>query len=97
MYTEIIEKAPEVSEILASLGNSKRLCLLCILSDGPKNISEITQSLHISQSLASQFALKMRDQGILTSHKIWKEVFYEIADSKTGKLLKALKDIYCSL
>jgi len=95
MYTEIIQKAPEVSRILDMLSHEKRLCLLCILSDGPKNISELTETLGISQSLASQFALKMRDQGILKSEKKGKEVYYELTDIKVIEVLKALKNIYC--
>lgn len=38
MYAEIIEKSPEVSRVMDILSHEKRLCLLCILSDGPKNI-----------------------------------------------------------
>lgn len=95
MYTEIIEKSPAVSRIMDILSHEKRLCLLCILSDGPKNIGELIENLGISQSLVSQFALKMKDQGILKSEKKGKEVYYELADEKVIQVLKALKNIYC--
>ena len=62
MYTEIIGKATEVSKIMNICSHEKRLCMLCYLADGPKNVTQIVESLEISQSLVSQFALKMRDQ-----------------------------------
>lgn len=46
--------------------------------------------------MVSQFALKMRDQGVLSSHKVGKEVFYEIVDTRIITLMKSLKEIYCS-
>lgn len=95
MYKEIIEKSPEVSRIMNILSHEKRLSILCMLSDGPKNISELTKNLDISQSLVSQFTLKMRDQGILSSEKKWKEVYYTLDDQKIAQLLVALKKIYC--
>ena len=70
MYEEILEKAAEVSKVMDILSHEKRLAMLCLLSEGEKNISELVEILGISQSLASQFALKMRDQGILESSKV---------------------------
>ena len=62
MYKEMISKSPEVSKIMDILSHEKRLALLCIISEGEKNISELVEILEISQSLVSQFALKMKDQ-----------------------------------
>ena len=95
MYTEIIEKSKEVSKIMDICSHEKRLCMLCFLVDGPKNIGQIVEMLWISQSMVSQFALKMRDQGVLSSHKVRKEVFYEIVDTPIIALMKSLKEIYC--
>lgn len=97
MYKEILEKAPEVSKILTLLSHEKRLIMLCILSEGRKNISELTEKLWISQSLVSQFALKMRDQWVLESYKEGKEVYYSVTDEKILSLLLALKNTYCTL
>lgn len=90
-----MEKSQEVSKIMDICSHEKRLCMLCFLVDGPKNIGQIVEMLWISQSMVSQFALKMRDQGVLSSHKIGKEVFYEIVDTRIITLMKSLKSIYC--
>jgi len=88
-------KVWDVSKIMDVLSHEKRLALLCLVSEKERNITELTQVLGISQSLVSQFALKMKDQWILESNKIWKEVFYGLKDKKTWELMKALKTIYC--
>lgn len=62
MYKEILEKAPKVSQVMDILSHEKRLAMLCLISEKERNISELTESLEISQSLVSQFALKMKDQ-----------------------------------
>jgi len=91
----MISKSPEVSKIMDILSHEKRLAMLCIISEWEKNISELVEILEISQSLVSQFALKMKDQWILESKKTGKEVFYRIKDTKTLELMQALKTIYC--
>ncbi|NDK10103.1 winged helix-turn-helix transcriptional regulator [Candidatus Gracilibacteria bacterium] len=95
MYKEILQKSGEVSKIMDILSHEKRLAMLCLLSEGDKNIAELTTLLEISQSLVSQFALKMKDQNILESRKEGKEVFYSVKDKKIGELMQALKNIYC--
>ncbi len=95
MYSEILQKATDVSRIMDILSHEKRLAMLCMLSQWEKNIGELTSALEISQSLVSQFAGKMRDQGILESRKDGKEVYYRIIDAQILELMWALKDIYC--
>ena len=95
MYEEILNNAPEVSKIMDILSHEKRLAMLCFISEKQRNISQLMELLNISQSLASQFALKMKDLWVLKSKKIGKEVFYTLEDPKTLELIKALKTIYC--
>jgi len=95
MYNDIKEKAAEVSGILKIVSHEKRLWILCLLLEGEKNISELHDTLEISQSLVSQFAIKMRDQWVLESRKEWKEVLYRLKDTKMLELMKAIKTIYC--
>lgn len=62
MYNELIVKSENVSQVMNILSHPKRLAMLCLLSEKERNIGELTQMLEISQSLVSQFALKMKDQ-----------------------------------
>lgn len=96
MYEILEKKVESVCDILSLLSNEKRLLMLCYIADGQRSIWELTSHLGISQSLCSQFAIKMRECGILKSEKKGKEVYYSVADSKTLELIQSLKTIYCS-
>lgn len=96
MYTEIQSNVLEVCDVMSLLSNEKRLMMLCFIGKGEKTIGELTTQLNISQSLTSQFAIKMKECGILKSEKKWKEVYYSVADKKALDLIVALKKIYCA-
>lgn len=95
MYKDFKNKTKQVSGILKVISHEKRLWILCLLLEWEKNIFELQETLGISQSLTSQFLLKMKDMWILKSVKRWKEVYYDIADSNIKELMLSLKNIYC--
>ena len=92
---EIIEKCDEVSAVLKSLSHPVRLKVLCRVLDGECSVSDLTEFCGIAQSAMSQFLIRMRSEGLLTSRKEGTHVFYGISDTRTRKLLKSIKEIYC--
>lgn len=96
MYTEIQSNITQVCDTLSLLSNEKRLMMLCFIGKGEKTIGELTTELNISQSLTSQFAIKMKACGLLKSEKKGKEVYYSVADTKALELVLSLKKIYCT-
>jgi DNA-binding transcriptional ArsR family regulator len=92
---EIIEKCDEVSAVLKSLSHPVRLKVLCRVLDGESSVNELTEFCGIAQSAMSQFLIRMRGEGLLESRKEGTHVFYRIADSRTKKLLRSIKEIYC--
>ena len=96
--TDIIfmnEKCDEVSAILKSLSHPVRLKVLCQLMDEEKTVNELTELCDTSQSAMSQFLIRMRAEGVLSSRREATFVFYTLSDPKLKKLIRALKDIYC--
>jgi DNA-binding transcriptional ArsR family regulator len=92
---EIIEKCDEVSAVLKSLSHPVRLKVLCRVLEGETSVSDLTDFCGIAQSAMSQFLIRMRSEGLLVSRKEGTHVYYGIADARTKKLLKAIKEIYC--
>ncbi len=92
---EIIEKCDEVSAVLKSLSHPVRLKVLCRVLEGECSVNELTEFCGIAQSAMSQFLIRMRAEGVLVSRKEQTHVYYGIADSRTKKLLKSIKEIYC--
>lgn len=92
---EILEKCDEVSQALKSLAHPVRLKVLCQILEGEKTVNELTEFCEIPQSAMSQFLNRMKNEGVLESRKEGTRVYYNLADIKTKKLLKSIKEIYC--
>jgi ArsR family transcriptional regulator len=89
----IDERCQEVSGLLGSLAHPVRLKILCLTLHEEQSVSDLTAHCKISQSAMSQFLLRMRDDGLLSSRREGTRVYYAIKDRRVIKLLNALKDI----
>ena len=69
-----------VTDFLKAFGNEKRQeIFLTIFTDGKEhNITQVSERARIAQSTASEHLAILKRAGILTSHKVEKEVFYRI-------------------
>lgn len=89
--------AGEVAGLLRALGNERRLVLLCMLIEqGECAAGELAEGAGLSPSATSQHLAKMREEGLVDSRREAQSVYYRIADPRTKRLVKLLKDLYCS-
>lgn len=91
----LLKKSNELSLLFGSLAHPVRLRVLCSLSEGEKTVTELTDFCGISQPAMSQFLARMREEGIVRSRKDGTRVFYSITDAQVGRLLAAVRAIYC--
>lgn len=92
---DIKEKAKEVSKLLKTLSNEKRLLIVCMLVDGPMTVNSITKELDITQSAVSQHLAVLSSSGILDYEKKGQNIYYFIKDEKVVELFELLKRNYC--
>ena len=90
----ILDKTWKIADLLKNFSNENKLAILCYLWEEEKNVSEIMKCSKISQSQISQYLWKMKLEGILSSRKDWKEVYYKIKDKKILELISSLKNIF---
>jgi len=88
--------AGEASLLLRSLGNQDRLLLLCQLSQEELCVSDIEERLDIRQPSLSQQLGVLRREGLVTTRKEGKRVYYQVADPKVLTLLQTLYQLYCA-
>ena len=84
-----------VSQILKALSHPQRLVILCYLSEGSRTVSEIEDFCGMSQSATSQFLVRMKLEGLVSSEKVGKFVTYRIDDSRVEELVSSLHHIFC--
>jgi len=89
-----IQKIENIAELLKNFSNTNKLKILCFIWKEEKNVSDIIENVWCSQSLTSQILNKMKLEGILSSKKEGKEIFYKISNKKIIDLILSLKNIF---
>ena len=69
-----------VAELFKILATPVRLHILAVLDASPKCVHEIVHEVGISQPLASQHLLLMREANLVTGVKRGRETIYSISD-----------------
>lgn len=90
------QKAEEAADFLKILSHPARLAVLCNLALGERCVSELEATLGLSQSALSQHLAKMRKQGLVTTQREGKQIYYALEDPRAAKLLQVLYDIFCA-
>lgn len=89
------KKCDEVSSLLKHFSHPQRLLILCYLSDGEKQVTEIHEEVGLSQSQTSQFLKRMQSEGLLGLRREKNYSFYYIINPDVLKLLKSMQKIFC--
>src|SRR3954452_5365987 len=87
--------ARTVTALLRALANEDRLLLLCQISQGEKSVSELETLLDIRQPTLSQQLGVLRSEGLVSTRRDGKRIYYSVADAKVLAVLERLYTLYC--
>jgi ArsR family transcriptional regulator len=87
--------AGQAVSALKLLANEDRLLLLCQLSQGEMCVSELEEALDIHQPTLSQQLGVLRNEGVVSTRREGKNIFYSVADPALLEILAVLYRIYC--
>jgi len=68
------------AEVLKTLSNPRRLEILHLLADGPREVGRLADEMGISQPNVSQHLALMRSAGIVEAERCGREVRYRLSD-----------------
>ena len=91
----MVENAREASEFLKALAQESRLLILCTLAGGEKSVGELEQFLSQRQSTVSQQLARLRLEGLVTTRRDGKTIFYSLASDKVRTILDAVYKVFC--
>ncbi len=80
---------------LKLLANEDRLLLLCQLSQGEMCVSDLEDMLGIHQPTLSQQLGVLRAEGVVSTRRQGKNIFYSVADPAMLEILAVLYRLYC--
>ncbi len=94
-FKSMYASAGRASAFLKVLANPDRLVLLCRLASGECCVSELETSLAIRQPTLSQQLGVLREEGLVSTRREGKHIFYRINSQESVAILKALQGQFC--
>src|SRR5580704_6184982 len=89
------EHAREASEFLKALAHEGRLMILCDLLRGEKSVGELEALLSRRQSTVSQQLARLRLEGLLSTRRDGRTIYYAIANDRVRSIIGALYASFC--
>lgn len=90
-------KAGRVAELLRTLGNVRRLMVLCTLTElGSATVNQLAEAVGLSQSALSQHLGRMREEHLVTFDRDGQTLHYRVTDPRLATLLATLCELYCA-
>ena len=95
MNEQLSENANQAASFLKGLANSRRLLVLCLLSQGERSVSELVEAIDISQSSMSQHLARLRTEGLVDFRRDRRTLYYYISNPHVARIIGILYDMYC--
>jgi DNA-binding transcriptional ArsR family regulator len=92
---KLLRNAREASDFLKALSQESRLLVLCLLAEKERSVSELEAILSIRQSALSQQLARLRYDGLVTTRRDGKQIYYSIADDDVRRVISLVYDIFC--
>jgi DNA-binding transcriptional ArsR family regulator len=87
--------ASNACRLMKVLSLPDRLMLLCQLSQGEKRVGELEEILGILQPTLSQQLTVLREEGLVTTRREGKNIYYQIASPQALAVMNVLFDQFC--
>ena len=87
--------ADEAVAMLKVLGNQDRLMLLCQLTLQERTVGELEQLTGIQQPTLSQQLGVLRREGLVTTRREGKFIWYQLADARALQLMQVVHQLFC--
>lgn len=81
---------------LKTLAHEGRLMILCHLGGGEKSVGELERLLDMRQAAVSQMLARLRDEGLVSTRRDGKTIYYALADDKTKRVIGLLYELFCA-
>ncbi len=93
--SEMARSAEAAAAYLKTLAHEGRLMILCHLGSGEKSVGELESLLEIRQAAVSQMLARLREEGLVTTRREGKTIYYSLADENTYEVISLLYRLFC--
>jgi ArsR family transcriptional regulator len=92
---EMASQAMDAAAYLKTLAHEGRLMILCHLGTGEKSVGELEDTLNVRQAAVSQMLARLRDEGLVSTRRDGKTIYYSLSDDKTIQVIGLLYELFC--
>ncbi len=93
--TSLAESAQSAAGFLKTLAHEGRLMILCHLGQGEMSVGALEDVLEMRQAAVSQMLARLRDEGLVSTRRDGKTIYYSLADERTRRMIGLLYEFYC--
>ncbi|WP_458776700.1 metalloregulator ArsR/SmtB family transcription factor [Desulforhopalus sp. 52FAK] len=90
------DNAEKAASLLKSMSHPSRLMVLCHLMDREWSVSELNQTVPLSQSALSQHLASLREAGLVQTRRESQIIYYRLYSEAVAAILETLYTIYCT-
>ncbi|MCU0902910.1 MAG: metalloregulator ArsR/SmtB family transcription factor [Tabrizicola sp.] len=88
--------AEPAAAFLKALSHEGRLMILCHLAQSEKSVTELESLLGQRQAAVSQQLARLRLEGLVSTRRDGKAIYYSIRDARVTTLLSRLPGLFAS-
>ena len=92
---QLRRSADAACRLMKVMSNPDRLLLLCQLSQGEKRVGELEELVGIAQPTLSQQLGVLREEGLVTTRREGKSIYYGIDSPQAMAVMGVLYNQYC--
>lgn len=93
---ELRASADQACRLMKALSNPDRLMLLCQLAQGELRVGELEQRVGVAQPTLSQQLGVLRDEGLVSTRRDGKAVYYRIDSPQAQAVMHTLHQQFCN-
>jgi DNA-binding transcriptional ArsR family regulator len=86
--------AVPAAELLAAMGNPKRLEVLCNLVQGEVSVGDLAERVGLSSAAMSQHLTRLRAQRLVTTRREGQTIYYSSSNVRVRQVLRTLGVLY---
>ena len=91
---QVLQHVEETADLLKLISHPHRLTILCLLSEGEYNVTELVKTIGINQTAVSNHLSKLRNAGVVEYTRYHRVLQYRIVSPKIQALIDALSLLY---
>ena len=81
------------AEICAGLADPTRILILYALADGRQNVTQLADSLHLSQPTVSRHLKVLRERGMVSANRLGTTAEYHLTDHRLIQAMDLLRAV----